>query len=79
MREFNFLSRVLKYADYWFPASLIYSKLYRFLFYFEHVVVEEHMKFLVCVVNAKLFKGVCCKIFKPENVQNSNKLSHVFA
>ena len=52
---------------------------YRLLLYLEHVMIKKHMKLLICVVDAKLFKRVCCKIFKAKYVQNSNELGHIFA
>ena len=41
-------------------------------------MVEEHVKFLVGVVDTELFKRVGCEVFETKNVQDSNELSHIF-
>ena len=77
VRKFYFLCRILK-TESIESASRIIQLLYRLLFYFEDIVVEEHVKFFVGVVYAKLLKGICGKVFKSEDIQDANKLCHIF-
>ena len=52
---------------------------YRLLFNFEDIVIEEHVKFFVGVVYAKLFKGVGCEVLEAKDIQNTNELCHVLS
>ena len=40
-------------------------------------MIKEHMKLLIGIVDAQLFKTVCLKILKSKNVQDTDKLSLV--
>ncbi len=40
-------------------------------------MIKEHMKLLISIVDAQLFKTVCLKILKSKNVQNTDKLGLV--
>ena len=61
----------LLYLNPWFA-------IYRLLFNLEHIVIEEHVKFLISIVDTKLFKRIRCKVFKAEDIQDANKLGHIF-
>ena len=42
---------------------------YNFLLQSKDVVIEEFMKFLIRIVDAKLLERVRSEIFKPEDIQ----------
>lgn len=50
---------------------------YDFLFKRKNILVEEAMKLLVRVVDAKLLKGVDGEVFKPEDVEYPEKEGRV--
>ena len=66
VRELDFFCGILNIHRISFNAEIWTS--YRFLFYFEYIVVEEHMQLFIGVVDAKLFKRICRKVFKSKNV-----------
>ena len=42
-------------------------------------MIEEHVEFLIGIVDAQLLKGVSWKVFKAKDVENSYKLGLLFA
>jgi hypothetical protein len=47
--------------------------------YFEDVVIEEHVKFFVGVVDAQLLEGVRVEVFETEDVQDTDEFCLVVA
>ena len=82
VRKFDFLLTVLK-TNKIVMNSLCFEQprnsiTYSFLLKGKHVMIEELVQLLVGVVDAQLLKGVSFKVFKSKDVQDSNKLGHIF-